>query len=387
MVVFLPGRDDPSRRNKRMDKVTRLLETRLEQLQAEKERLLYGEQRRGHPLDNGDGCSAIHRDPQASPSTKPYHPVVFSAPVVLAGPASPSPPYSPPTSPRGHPSSTTSTWSPAARGSCAVALPAASAPWAANGTSCGGSWQQQLAAEALVDMARTGGTPVAQRRTVQREQSFAPAVQQRSTVVIPAAPNQPVPRTHAAMPEIAQHLQYGSYIQHGVPPASPFGSVKMQPPPTAPPCCSVKLQPLPAASPYSTPLLQPFPRAYLAWTPLQRLPAAPARNAPTEVLRKKFETLVMCNFTPRRPSELQTSRWVSFNTLFFLFGPDAGVWLNGPGNLKQLITKWYKDHPAFAGLAVNKWCKRLTNNITQDGRGGYTFKFCFEHTPNEAAAI
>ena len=242
------------------------------------------------------------------------------------------------------------------------------------------SGREQLAAATLVEMATEG-------EAAEAEQNVCAAVQQRSTVVIPAAPNQPVPRTHAAMPEIAQHLQYGSYIQHGVPPASPFGSVKMQRPPTAPPCCSVKLQPLPAASPYSTPLLQPFPRAYLAWTPLQRLPAAPARNAPTEVLRKKFETLVMCNFTPRRPSELQTSRWVSFNTLFFLFGPDAGVWLNGPGNLKQLITKWYKDHTAFDGLAVNKWCKRLTNNITQDGRGGYTFKFCFEHTPNEAAAI
>ena len=228
------------------------------------------------------------------------------------------------------------------------------------------SGREQLAAATLVEMATEG-------EAAEAEQNVCAAVQQRSTVVIPAAPNQPVPRTHAAMP-VAQHLQYfyGSYIQ---------------PPPTAPPCCSVKLQPLPAASPYSTPLLQPFPRAYLAWTPLQRLPAAPARNAPTEVLRKKFETLVMCNFTPRRPSELQTSRWVSFNTLFSLFGPDAGVWLNGPGNLKQLITKWYKDHPAFAGLAVNKWCKRLTNNITQDGRGGYTFKFCFEHTPNEAAAI
>ena len=242
------------------------------------------------------------------------------------------------------------------------------------------SGREQLAAATLVEMA-TGG------EAAEAEQSVCAALQQRSTVVIPAAPNQPVRRTHAAMP-VAQHLQYGSYIQPAAPPASPFGSVKMQPPPTAPPCCSVKLQPRPAASPYSTPLLQPFPRAYLAWTPLQRLPdAAPARNAPAEVLRKKFETLVMCNFTPRRPSELQTSRWVSFNTLFFLFGPDAGVWLNGPGNLKQLITKWYKDHPAFAGLAVNKWCKRLTNNITQDGRGGYTFKFCFEHTPNEAAAI
>ena len=58
----------------------------------------------------------------------------------------------------------------------------------------------------------------------------------------------------------------------------------------------------------------------------------------------------------------------------------------GPGNLKQLITKWYKNHPVFAGFDVNKWCKRLTNNNTQDGPGCYVFKFCFEYTPTAAAA-
>ena len=55
----------------------------------------------------------------------------------------------------------------------------------------------------------------------------------------------------------------------------------------------------------------------------------------------------------------------------------------GPGNLKQLITKWYKDHPAFAGLAVKDWCRRLTTNInnTHNEPGCYVFKFCFEYTP------
>ena len=37
------------------------LEERNEQLQAEKERLLYGVQRRGRPLDDDDDCSAIRR--------------------------------------------------------------------------------------------------------------------------------------------------------------------------------------------------------------------------------------------------------------------------------------------------------------------------------------
>ena len=81
------------------------------------------------------------------------------------------------------------------------------------------------------------------------------------------------------------------------------------------------------------------------------------------------------------------SRWVSFNTLYRLFKPHnrEDVWLMGPGNLKQLITKWYKDHPAFAGLDVKQWCKRLSNNETKGG--GYVYKFSFEHTPNKAATI
>ena len=122
---------------------------------------------------------------------------------------------------------------------------------------------------------------------------------------------------------------------------------------------------------------------------LQHTPAASEClwNAPPGALQHKFETLVMCNFTPRRPRELPTSRWVSFNTLYRLFQPHnrAEVWLMGPGNLKQLITKWYKDHPAFAGLDVKQWCKRLSNNETQGG--GYVYKFSFEHTSNKAATM
>ena len=95
----------------------------------------------------------------------------------------------------------------------------------------------------------------------------------------------------------------------------------------------------------------------------------------------------MCAFTPRRPSELKVSRWVSINVLFRLFQPLAPgeVWLMGPGNLKQLITKWYEGHPAFAGLDVKQWCKRLSNNETQGG--AYVYKFCFEHTPIKAATM
>ena len=349
----------------RLDEGTRRLEERIEQLRAEKERLLYDLQLRGRPLDDGDDRSAIRRGLQAGSKFTP----LYSPP--------PSLPPGPPSSEASWPSMASSLAFGSSPTQHTVELTARSAiapvplAWGEADRhrlaerACGWSRvvadsgpREQLAAETLVDMA-TG------------EEASKAAVQQRSTVDSPSAPNQPVLRTHAVMP-VAQQLQYRPYTQTA-----------------APPCCSVRLQSLPVASPCSRYLLQPFPRAYLAWAPLQRLPAASARDSPPGVLKKKFETLVMCDFTPRRPSELQTSRWVNFKTLFRLFQPHAPaeVWLLGPGNLKQLITKWYKDHPAFAGLDVNKWCKRQRNNNTQDGPGSYVFKFCFECTPNAGAAI
>ena len=98
----------------------------------------------------------------------------------------------------------------------------------------------------------------------------------------------------------------------------------------------------------------------------------------------------MCDFTPRHPDDLPQSQWVSYDTLYQLFQPHAplDVWQKGPGNLKQLITEWYQDDPAFTGLAPSAWCKRLvTRNEPQhgQGRGGrktYYTCFSFEYRPN-----
>ena len=145
----------------------------------------------------------------------------------------------------------------------------------------------------------------------------------------------------------------------------------------------------------------------------------PIEITPPSPLQLKFDALVMCNFTPRRPSTLPVSRWVSCaNTaartgdyrpaphlsllnplirvclscpasdrrLYLLFHPLAptDVWSKGPGNLKQLITEWYKAHPAFAGSV--EWCKRVKNTDPQDNSGQHCYKFCFEYTPNGARA-
>ena len=55
--------------------------------------------------------------------------------------------------------------------------------------------------------------------------------------------------------------------------------------------------------------------------------------------------------------------------------------------LKQLITEWYKDHPAYADQPFYAWCKKLKDNNAprvdprQGGRNrSQHFKFPFQRT-------
>ena len=107
--------------------------------------------------------------------------------------------------------------------------------------------------------------------------------------------------------------------------------------------------------------------------------------APPGTLQERFAAFVMCDFTPRRPSELPVSQWVSYQRLFSLFKPHASqMEVNAeilrPGNLKLLIIEWYKTHPAFTGLVSDKWCKKMRNNDQESGPDSHVFKFCFELT-------
>tara|TARA_B100000795_G_scaffold37568_1_gene24772 strand:+ start:104 stop:466 length:363 start_codon:yes stop_codon:yes gene_type:complete len=100
-------------------------------------------------------------------------------------------------------------------------------------------------------------------------------------------------------------------------------------------------------------------------------------------LQQRFDAFVMCDFTPRSPRELPRPQWISYQALFHLFQPHAPteVWLMGPNSLRVTIIKWYKSHPAFAGLEASAWCKRLTTIDPQDGSSVYVYKFCFQYTP------
>ena len=101
-------------------------------------------------------------------------------------------------------------------------------------------------------------------------------------------------------------------------------------------------------------------------------------------LQEIFATHVMCDFTPRVPTELPTSAWATLEQLVSRLQQHTPTDVTELGlrqNLRQLITDWLKDHPAFAGLPFSAWGRRLKNNDPQAHPRSLTFKFSFEYTP------
>ena len=116
-------------------------------------------------------------------------------------------------------------------------------------------------------------------------------------------------------------------------------------------------------------------------------------TTPPGTLQERFVKYVMCGFTPRRPNELPMSDWVSCDELIGLLRPYAPEEVRNLSSetLKQLITEWYKDDPAFADQPFYAWCKKLKDNNAprSDPRQGHRnrsqhFKFPFQRTSHRA---
>ena len=297
----------------------------MEQLRAEKERLLYDVQRRGRPLDDDDERSAIRRGLLAGPS-QPCPPTSDTDPSEAGGP---TPSDSPPTLPPGPPSS------------------------ASNG-SVASYGQKQLAAEALADLAvNAAGAALQSVRTVQAQ------------LLVASQPGTHMPVQHA-MPALCFSNPQG------------LDSTAVA---TAANAQQMNTNGASAKANHWHHAAQPLSMN------VRINVAAPPSHGPS-ALKQKFDALVMCDFTPRHPNDLPTSQWVSYASLLQLFQPHApmDVWRTGPGNLKQLITEWYKGDPTFIGLAPDAWCKRVASNEPQDQHAGsgkkhVLYKFCFEYTP------
>ena len=406
------------------------LEERNEQLRAEKERLLYDNelQRRGRPLDDGDDRSAIRRGLQAGPSQQPLSTTGDTSSSDLSG-AKPASDYPPPSLPPGPPSSASS-------GSTATPL-----TWA-KPTAPPPTWAEldaQYYAEMAAKTAAGQGGPFGPPFTWTRPTAPPPTWAELGLPDDDPMRRAPPP----SRAELAYRRHYAKMAagpSQPYPPAAGTDSSEAAgpapsdaPPPSLPPgkgrvvarsshsstgfegTASARLSSASTACGEDTPgdvlagagarqkQLAAEALAEMAMdegAPAQRQQSpVPAHTyslvprmssnqevvihingaAPPSALQQRFDALVMCDFTPRSPSELPRPQWVSFQQLFHLFQPHAPkeVWPMGPNNLKQLIVAWYKSHPTFAGLEVDRWCTRFE---APPGTG-LTYKFCFEHTP------
>jgi hypothetical protein len=130
-----------------------------------------------------------------------------------------------------------------------------------------------------------------------------------------------------------------------------------------------------------------------------------------------FARHVMCDYTPCDPARLPKSSWTSIEQLAFQLAKYAPAEMEKLGlrGLKQMITAWFGDHPAFAGLPfrlglglgltltltltlltltlalalalaltltlTSAWCKRLKVMNAPPGPRLQTYKVSFEYTP------
>ena len=77
------------------------------------------------------------------------------------------------------------------------------------------------------------------------------------------------------------------------------------------------------------------------------------------------------------------NQWITYPRLLRQLQPYAPdeVTLVGRTSLLSKMKAWYKDHPAFEGLEIKDWCKRL-NDMDRCARpGSKIYKLSFEYTP------
>ena len=404
----------------------RQLEERNEQLQAEKERLLYDVQRRGRPLDDDDDRSAIRRGLQAGPSqsfpsssdtdlTEPAGALSDSPPTLPPGPPSSAssgsvaslgqkvvparlvvpatwagsnlsgaPNYSgveptaaaPTAAPTVEPSPLLrhasfsappkrpdqSTW---LRGFAASAAALARARWtrspeegkghAPSATARASSGEQeQLAAEALADLATAEGATMAQPfvSTTWRARSS------RNLTGFSEGVRSSEGGSNAELQKEAKQLrQIGGST-------SPKASLKREGHTEEDRRTTVTI----ASSSMTSEMKVPHQHR-----------AVSGGVSTCSTVEDKFYMHVICNYTPRAPGELPMKHWVSCAQMLRELQPHAPE----EDYVNQLITNHFKNHPTFAGHPFCAWCKKL-KDYDAPARGTSkknVMKFSLEYTP------
>ena len=208
-----------------------------------------------------------------------------------------------------------------------------------------------------------------------------------------ATPNEPIPpprplaSLHASAPPPRVPTAPLSYLDRrmgALPRLHRHSARPVALPPAAPPVTSAPPVALPPAAPLITPPASPVALS----TPPAAPPPLPAKSG---IFMQRFcafgedeselHSVFAQLFTPKDPSTLPKSQWLSYTRLFSIVQPYAPgrVWKLGPGNLMQLLTKWCQQQPTFAGLARSEWCKRMKESGNGVQRDRSVYKFCLEY--------
>jgi len=117
--------------------------------------------------------------------------------------------------------------------------------------------------------------------------------------------------------------------------------------------------------------------------PSRRVSPGPLSSRRLLSLQEVFAMHVMCDYTPTRPKHLPMSKWASIERLAIPLEQHAPAEVEklGRSGLKQIITAWFTDHPAFHGLPFSAWCKKLKDDSPLANPRNLVIKFSFEYTP------
>ena len=112
--------------------------------------------------------------------------------------------------------------------------------------------------------------------------------------------------------------------------------------------------------------------------------AASDGSSTCSTVAEKVAMHVICNYTPRAPGELPRKQWVSCAQLLRQLHPHTV----SEDHVKQLVTNHFKDHPAFAGHDFHAWTKMLKDYDAPAGAGRKSVtKFSLEYTPASTGAL
>jgi hypothetical protein len=216
-----------------------------------------------------------------------------------------------------------------------------------------------------------------------------------------ASPEENKPSTTMPMPSVSISTSEATVMVQTPLLAQPLPAITVtqvmaQPPPRATSTATSHVTVM--AQPVKTVMAQPLPRSTADPLPPSPQPPPQQQLAPfyssttpsgltlAQSVKSVFMTHVMCDFTPRRPSALPKRKWTTLEQLLDrlqLHAPREVLQL-GPNPLRQLITEWYKDHPAFKSLPFTSWGKLLKDMSPQARPRSLVFTFCFEYTPGAA---